>query len=48
MSTDVETILGLTAHTKCEKPNKELSAQQTLFDKTLTGALGVPTSADPP
>lgn len=29
----VEAILGLSAHTKYEKPRKELNPQQTLFDK---------------
>ena len=44
----VETILGLSAHTKYEKPKKELNPQQNLFDKSLTGALGVPFSNEQP
>lgn len=44
----VETILGLTAHTKYESPKEGGAIQQTLFDKSLTGALGVPTTTEPP
>ncbi|HWQ93608.1 MAG TPA: ImmA/IrrE family metallo-endopeptidase [Clostridia bacterium] len=43
----VESTLGLTAHTKYEKP-AQLSPQQTLFDKSLTGALGVQTTTELP
>ena len=42
----VESRLGLLAHTKYEKPKKELNPQQTRFCKSLTGALGVPLSND--
>lgn len=44
----VESILGLTAHTKYEKPKKEVVSQQTLFDKSLTGVLGVPLTNENP
>jgi hypothetical protein len=43
-----ETLLGLTAHTEYESPKKDAAIRQTLFDKSLTGALGVPIRNETP
>ncbi len=37
----VETTLGLSAHTKYEKPRKEVVPEETPFDKPFNGSLGV-------